>query len=117
MTRIVHIPNVPMRWDVILQKLVPTMDLEPATKFGDLEVMTKRDPRDSAAISEVRRKAASSVRTTDYILCVGDPVLIGVAVADALNAFGSCQLLRWNKTKRGYDVTVIEDYEGLEAAQ
>lgn len=87
------------RWDHINQRMVPKHDLRPAEKFGELVMLLSptAKPRDPSVIIELHRKL-SDMEPQDYLLLVGNPVLIGLATAVAADVrHGRLQLLQWSR--------------------
>lgn len=91
----------------------PLFDISPAREFGELKVLTEHNQSMSASVPMVRmlREKMKDFGDADYILPVGDPVIIGTvcAIAADLNA-GYFQMLKWNKRLRSYEVFKINVY-------
>lgn len=114
MKTLVLVPNVPTRYDHLLQQRVPSIDVGKAANFGEIKLLSPYDPAGGvgnihAAIDDVCiaiDKLTVDVRPT--IVMAGDPVLISVAVAKALRYFGAIKVLRWNRNSNEYDQLEIE---------
>jgi hypothetical protein len=86
----------------------PTMDLTPATEFGELRFILRdfhhpfRDPSGTAA--EVRRVLEEEqFGADDWLLLVGNPSLIGlVAAQTAIFTRGRLRLLQWDRPRHRY---------------
>ena len=86
----------------------PTMDLTPATEFGELRFLLRdyhhpfRDPSGTAA--EVRRVLElEGFSSDDWLLLVGNPSLIGIVAAQAaLLTGGRLRLLQWDRPRHRY---------------
>lgn len=86
----------------------PTMDLTPATEFGELRFILRdyhhpfRDPTGTAR--EVRRVLeAESFGPEDWLLLVGNPSLIGIVSAQvALMTGGTLRMLQWDRPRHRY---------------
>jgi hypothetical protein len=86
----------------------PTMDLTPATEFGELRFILRdyhhpfRDPTGTAA--EVRRVLeVEDFGPTDWLLLVGNPSLIGIVAAQAsVITGGRLRLLQWDRPRHRY---------------
>lgn len=98
----VWIPSLPHRYDAATQTLVPAYDVNGAEQFGELSVIVE-GPVDNieSAIRDVKRVSVSS---DDYIMAIGDVVLVAVAMADAPEG---TRLLRWNKRRHEYEVLEV----------
>lgn len=86
----------------------PTMDLTPASEYGELRFILRdyhhpfRDPSGTAA--EVRRVLEGECfGPDDWLLLVGNPSLIGIVSAQAaLLTRGHLRLLQWDRPRRRY---------------
>lgn len=95
----------------------PGKNLQPAMKFGKLKVLCPTGDRPFAIEYDVRRIYDGLMNYTpnDFILPIGDPVLIGVAVALAAErARGSIQILKYDRQERMYIPVPINFVEILE---
>lgn len=92
-------------------EFVPVINIIPAAKFGNLvELFT---PTQHALLTaQVASKLKTAMRNfsdEDYILPIGNPVLIGVAVAAAARAnMGKVKILHWERELREYIVLSYE---------
>lgn len=81
-------------------------DFSPAEKFGNIEYLL--DPSDSPfsledPLRQLKFKLVRYDPSRDYILTVGNPVLIGLAIAIAADyGDGDVSLLQWSGSKRYY---------------
>ncbi len=97
----------PMRYDKRVDEMVPSMDLTPATEYGELVIVTSWVGADALLMSvPVVRKIRDALRhynDDDYLLAVGDPGMIAVmgAVAAAANR-GRFKVLKWDGRARRY---------------
>ncbi len=83
----------------------PLHDLTPAAVYGDLEVVVTAQRVGIALqpqVAKIRQKLRN-FSDDDYLLLVGDPVLIGIctAVASEFNR-GRVSALRWDRRAREY---------------
>lgn len=91
----------------------PLFDISPAKEFGDIEILTEHGHSMSASVPMVRylREKLKFFTDDDYILPVGDPVMIGTVAAIAADINGGYyQMLKWNKRLRQYEVFKINVY-------
>lgn len=85
----------------------PRLDYAPAFKWGERMVaifppgagQVTLSPQ--VALANARRVLASMTRD-DYLVLVGDPVMIGLCVAVAAEMVGSVRMLRWDKRTLSY---------------
>lgn len=93
------------RWDSQKQELVPKFDLKKAEQYGDIEFLLspKAKPFQPAAVIAELREGLRYYRSEDYLLLIGNPCLIGWAVALAAErADGRVNLLQWNGSEQRY---------------
>jgi len=86
------------RWDGAKGELVPKFDLKPAEQYGELVFLLSptANPWNAARmIAELRTKLATFT-AEDYLLLIGNPVLMGLTVALAAERTGRLQLLQWS---------------------
>jgi hypothetical protein len=92
---------------------VPLFDISPAREFGEIVVLSEHNQSMAASVPMVRmlREKMKDFGDGDYILPVGDPVVIATvaAIASDLN-HGYFQMLKWNKRMRTYEVFKINAY-------
>ena len=83
-------------------------DLSPALKFGEIEVIATREfPIFSEGGEETRRirEKLKHFSDNDYLLLVGDPIIIGIAThyASFYNR-GKVKFLKWSPRSKDYQV-------------
>ena len=89
----------------------PKIDLTPAMKYGDLEVLLKHSQSLLAPVPTVRslRDKLRNFSDDDYLLPVGDPVLMStVAMVAGYFNHGRVKFLKWDKFQRGYIVIQVD---------
>jgi len=84
---------------------IPMFDTAPAQRYGEVHILL--EPGDVALMpyrSLMRlNEKLRDFTDNDYILPIGDPVLIGAAVAvAALRNNGKVRMLRWDRRDRCY---------------
>lgn len=109
MNRRVFVVQNQHRWNRQAQQFEPKFDLSPAEEFGELTYLltpTAAPFRPEPVIEELNEKLAD-FGPDDHLLLVGNPVLIGFAVAIAArHNGGSVSLLQWSgKDQRYINVT------------
>ncbi len=62
----------------------------------------------SSTIEKIR-KALVNFTSEDYLLLIGDPILIGLTVAEAFRQVPSVKVLKWDSQSRTY-VPVVLDF-------
>ena len=107
----VYLPSVPTRYDPISNKRIPSIDLKPAMRYGELVPLVNlqagfRDDEIHEAL-ETLKEGLKNYDPEDYILCVGDPILMAAAIAYASDMSEIVRVLRWDKVKREYDFTEV----------
>jgi hypothetical protein len=79
----------------------------PAKEFGELKVILSHNDVSKGAehmVSKIK-KFLNGITGDDYILCIGDPVAIGLTIHLALaKTYGVLRILRWNKHSYSYEV-------------
>jgi hypothetical protein len=85
----------------------PTMDLSPATEWGELRFILREFENPftniDATLAEVRRVLTDEgFCSDDWLLLVGNPVLIAVVATVAAELTGSLRVLQWNRSAHGY---------------
>lgn len=103
----VYVVNEPLIWDPALGTHVKKLNLSPARAFGDLRHATSpgRPPSDLSVPLRELRESLKNFSTDDYLLLVGNPILIGWAVAIAADSLGDgevLQLLDWDGREKKY---------------
>ena len=87
------------------------MDLTPAAEYGDLEILLPNSQSLFSTVQTVRvlREKLKNFTDEDYILPVGDPVLMSTVamVAGDINN-GKVNFLKWDKLVRKYLVITVD---------
>ncbi len=96
----------------------PKVDIVSATQWGDLVPLAS--PFDQIhmnpgrVVSQVRRKL-KGFDDDDWLLAMGDPVIIGIAFAIAANANqGRVNILKWDKMEKTYYPVRVSVRGGIE---
>lgn len=93
------------RWDREKEAFVPKFDLAKAQQYGELVCLLSPTaaPFHPGPVVEELRSKLEWYEEGDYLLLVGNPVLIGCAVAIASQATkGRVRLLQWSGTDQRY---------------
>ena len=87
------------------------MDLTPAAQYGELEVLLQHTQSLLAPVPTVRKlhERLRDFSDDDYILPVGDPVLMcTVAMVAAKMNNGRVKFLKWDRLQRAYIVIQVD---------
>jgi hypothetical protein len=102
----VFVVHQPTGRDRATGAIKPTMDLTPACEYGELRFILREweNPFNdiSATVSEVRRVLTGDMHGGDWLLLVGNPVLIGIVSAVAADLFGELRMLQWDRSGHRY---------------
>jgi hypothetical protein len=101
----VFVPQLKKRRDRATGELVNEFDLSPAGKFGQMITIlpTGRPDMGIEAIKQAMRRALSDFSDKDYLLLIGDPLVMATASITAANAnAGRVRFLRWDKWAKAY---------------
>lgn len=92
---------------VWVTQYVPQFNILPAKKYGDLKVLCQEGQgatfATGAAINKLKFDLSSFDKDKDFLLLIGDPVLI--AITSAIASFwtnGEFNLLKWDRQEREY---------------
>lgn len=100
------------RWDAGKQQFVPKFNLAPAEEYGELVDLlspTASPFRPQSVLDEIREKLAD-YGDEDYLLLVGNPILLGLSVAIAAMANdGRINLLQWSGREQKYIAVEVDD--------
>ena len=93
----------------------PKINIMGASKFGTFKFLLPEDSQiifsPGPLIFELRKKL-KNFKKDDYILCTGDPAIVGIAcslVSDITN--GKYNLLKWDRQSKQYYSLTINLYE------
>ncbi len=111
---IVYCVQKAFRLDDQTNEMVPRFDLSAAERYGELRYLLgpsagPQNIGDPVHLDEVKRKLAAFRPEQDYILLLGNPVLIGVvsAVASRASGTGMIQFLQWSRRYSEYTPIVV----------
>ena len=97
---------------VYITQAVTGRDFNPARQFGELVTLTPHTSQvvlTAEPMVELLKNKLRDIRPTDYILLSGDPVIIGLALAVALQfTNGKLKLLKWDRRLASYQEVDIE---------
>jgi hypothetical protein len=101
------------RFDTVTERLVPKYDLSAAADYGDIQYLlspTASPFRPDSVLADLHHKLAE-FGDDDYLLLMGNPCLIGMAVAVAAGYNeGNVKMLQWSGKDQRY---IAVDAEGI----
>ena len=101
----VYAPQVPSKYDIATKLWLPSINLEPAKKFGELVVMLPPNANrlHISPLMTALREQMKEYGPEDYIVAVGDPSLIAAAACIATSkAHGKLRMLKWDRMTSNY---------------
>jgi len=106
----VYVPQEPSRYDAAFNARVPTVDLRPATLFGDVTVMLPSNVTGMlmAPIVTALKEKLAAFSDQDFLVAIGDPSIIAAASGIVLKKNGRMKMLKWDKRIKAYAVVEIE---------
>lgn len=113
MNETVWVPHLPTRWDAVTQSQVPSVDLNDATRFGEIRTLSEPGtPRHQILAS--LPSLIKEVEPGDYVLCVGDVAICATTIALLLIRDIKVTLLRWDRPNKQYAVEHVSIDDGGE---
>lgn len=91
----VFIPQLPTRYDHALHQRVPTINVNAASRFGELVQLTVPGSSYDDAIQQINA-STGQIDRDDFILAVGNVGLLTITILAAIKKNGKAQMLRWN---------------------
>lgn len=110
----VFVVHQPTGRDLRTGAIRPTMDLSPAREYGELRFVLREWENPFAdidsTVAEVRRVLEGErFGTDDWLLLVGNPVLIAVVASVAVElAEGQLRMLQWNRAQHAYQSVIAQ---------
>ena len=102
----------------VLQHPAPSINILSASDFGYLVICLPAMENmlySSAPFIRKMRKNLQDFKPDDYILCTGDPSIIGLSTAIASDVTqGQFNLLKWDRQERRYYPLMIDLYQKAE---
>lgn len=110
----VFVTQIPSRKDHDTGLWVPTVNVNPAKKYGELVIMLPAGSQFYAASEAVRiikhRLAELDFTPDDYFLPMGSPTVMAVAAAIAARRGNGClNLLQWDNQQDTYHLYKLEN--------
>ena len=110
-----HKENLMERFVYVIQQPAPNINILSASDFGYLVIcLPNRDQAiySTAPYVQNMTKNLRNIRKEDYLLAVGDPVIIGISTAvvnDVTN--GQFNILKWDKREYRYYPLEVDMYQ------
>ena len=104
MTR-VFAPQLPSRFDTSTRLWIPTMNMQPAAKHGELVVLLPPNANrlHTVPLLEALKTGMADFTKDDWLVAVGDPSLIAAAACIAIRKTGGVlRLLKWDRLTSDY---------------
>jgi hypothetical protein len=100
----VFIPQLPSRFDTTVDAWVPTVNVDPAKRFGELHIMLPPEASrlDVAAVTIALKRMMQDYGPDDYVLAAGDPMVLSIVAVLAERAAGVLRMLKWDRVQRIY---------------
>jgi hypothetical protein len=101
----VYAVQSPRRRDLQTRKMVPRYDLAPANIYGEVKELLSptTKPFNPAPIIDELYIKLENFSDDDYIICIGNPILLAIAVTVASDINdGKVKLLQWHGKKEEY---------------
>ena len=106
----VYAPQVPSRLDTSIRAWIPTVNMKPAEKFGELVIMfTPEECRFvGAPMVAALKERMKDFGPDDYLVAVGNPTLIAAAAGIAARKNGGrLRVLAWDRQAADYIATEL----------
>lgn len=107
----VYVPQVPSRYDQHIQSWVPTVNLDPAKAFGQIEILLPPEAGRMApeSLYKILLKGMEKITKDDWLLATGDPIITAIVTTLAVQKLdGLLRLLRWDKRAKAYEPIEIQ---------
>ena len=107
--------NPKERFVYVVQQPAPNINILSASDFGYLVIcLPNRDQAiySTAPYTQKMQKNLQDFRKEDYLLAVGDPVIIGISTAEVSNVTsGQYNMLKWDKREHRYYPLEVDMYQ------
>jgi hypothetical protein len=113
----VYAVQSPTRRDRRTGQQVQMFDFSDAERFGELVIVLDAEIKPTAQVVVERAlwAALGDFTQDDYLLLTGNPIIMSLASAVALDLTGGhCKFLQWSGEKKAYEVIEYRDFWGPE---
>lgn len=100
-----------LKWDDAHEQLIPKFDLTPAQEFGELVYLLgpSASPFSPGPVLKELREKLEGITSEDYVLLIGNPSLIGWAVAVAASKTDNViRMLQWCNRSHVYREVIVD---------
>lgn len=108
----VFAPQVPARYDTATRLWVPTMNLDPAKKHGELITILPPGANrlHTSPLVAAMREKMSDFQPEDILIAVGDPTLIAAGAMIAMRRVGGhpVKMLKWDRMAGDYLLVEVQ---------
>lgn len=101
----VYAPQLPSRYDAATKLWIPSINIEPAKTYGDVEVMLPPNANrlHIAPLVAALKDKMREYGPDDYVVAIGDPSLIAAASCIAVKkTAGLLRVLKWDRQTSQY---------------
>lgn len=101
----VYAPQLPSRFDASTRLWIPSINIDPARKFGEVVVMLPPNANRAHTVPLVQamKEQMRDFAPEDYVIAVGDPSLIAAAACIAAKKTGGfLRMLKWDRQMSEY---------------
>jgi hypothetical protein len=94
---------------------IPTIDVSPASQLGELKVLLPSGfnyPTADEVVPQLKNALRDFDPDNDYLLSVGDPLVIAAASALIAYEHDYFRLLKWDRQQRRYIPIMVKLYGG-----
>ena len=110
-----HKANPKERYVYVVQQPAPNINILSASDFGYLVICLPNREQSiysTAPYTQKMQKNLQDFRKEDYLLAVGDPVIIGISTATVANVTnGQFNMLKWDKREHRYYPLEVDMYQ------
>lgn len=107
----VYAPQIPQKRDAPTKLWIPSINIDPALKYGELVVMLPPNANRlhiAPLVAALQEQMANYTRD-DYLVAVGDPSLIAAAACIAIRRTnGLLRILKWDRLSSTYLPVEVE---------
>ena len=96
-------------------EIVARFDLTPAKRYGELKFLLRATakPFSPLPILEELRRGLEDFGDEDYLLLIGNPVIMGMAAAIAADINGTVNFLQWSGKYKKYVIVKVPIFTDL----
>lgn len=106
----VWVPQEPSRLDPKTKLWMPTVSLQAAAAFGNIEILLPPG-MSTLALVPIRQALKEKLVNSgpeDFLVAVGDPAIIAMCAVILARKHGKLNMLKWDKNNSGYLKVEVE---------